>query len=176
MSPQQRATLLNGPYPLQVDYSRSVESSLRAGRYAWVSDRITSANFPSGETGRETVTAVLVPFSPQASLEYVFHREAETGLRPATLKELLAFGEAYPEVQKSKPVIALGSSANLTETVFYPAYRKNKMMPMSTQYTRLVERVYPFLGGGLFGRKVNLEWLGDPQASSEYYACFIQSK
>jgi hypothetical protein len=174
MSQQQRAALVNGPYPLQVDYSRSVEDSLKAGRYDWVSRRITSVNFPSSETGRGTISVVLIPFSLQASLEYVLGRQAEAGLRPASLKELLAFGEAYPEVQKRLPVMALGSWADLMETVFRPSYQQDRMMPMFTEFEQKRERVYPFLGGGLFGRKVNLDWLGDSAAYSTYYACFVK--
>lgn len=34
---------------------------------------------------------------------------AKDGKRPATLRELLAFGEANPELQREFPIIALGS-------------------------------------------------------------------
>jgi hypothetical protein len=174
VSQEQKAALLNGPYPLDVDYSRSVEDSLGAGRYDWVSHRVSSVNFPSSENGRGMISAVLIPFSPLASLDYVLNRQAAAGLRPATLKELLAFGEAYPEVQKRFPVIALGSSAVLLETVFRPAYPEDRMMPMFSDFEQRRERVYPFLGDGLFGRKVNLDWLDDPQAYAVYYACFVK--
>jgi hypothetical protein len=174
MSQEQRAALLNGPYPLHVDYSRSIEDSLIAGRYDRVYYRVTSASFPGSETGRGKIAAVLVPFSPQASLDYVLHRQAEAGLRPATLKELLAFGEAYPEVQRKLPVMALGSSADLMVTIIHKDSRQDSMMPMFTEIERKVERVYPFLGGGLPGRTVNLDWLDDPEGYTMYYACFVQ--
>jgi hypothetical protein len=174
MSQEERAALLRGPYPLQVDYGKSIEDSVRAGRYDWVNRDVTSANFPSDEAGHGMISVVLVPFSPQASLEYVLHLQAEAGQRPATLKELLAFGETYPEVQKKLPIIALGSSADLMQTIFYPVHQDEMMMPITTDYTRKIERVFPFLGGGLFGRKVNLEWLEDPEAYPMYYSCFVQ--
>ncbi len=157
-----------------MDYSKSIEDSLIAGRYAWVDYRVTSASFPRSETGRGKVSAVLVPFSPQASLGYVFHRQAAAGLRPATLMELLAFGEAYPEEQRKLPAMALGSSVDLMVTIIHRDSHQGSMMRMFTEIERKVERVYPFLGGGLRGRTVNLKWLADPEGYTMYYACFVQ--
>lgn len=174
MSQEQRAALLNGPYPLQVDYSKSIEDSLRDGGYSWVSDRVTSASFPSGENGQGKVSAILVPFSPQASLDYIFHREAAAGLRPATLRELLAFGETYPEVQRKLPIMALGSSADLTVTIIEKVSPRDSMTTMGFSAIEYrIEQVYPFLGDGLFGRTVNIDWLDDPGAYMMYYACFV---
>jgi hypothetical protein len=176
MSEEQRAALLRGPYPLQVDHSRSVQDLLGAGKYDHVSYQVTAANFPDDETGLEKISVVLVPFSPQASLDYVLHRLAPVGMHPATAKELLAFGEAYPEVQRKLPIMALGSFADLLETVYHYESRPDRVIPMLTTVERKIERVYPFLGDGLFGRSVNVEWLEDPDAYNMYYACFVQQQ
>jgi hypothetical protein len=174
MSQEQRAALLNGPYPLLVDYSRSIEDSISAGMYAWASHQVTSVSFSGSASGREKISAVLIPFSPQASLGYILHRQADVGLRPATLKELLAFGEAYPEVQRKLPVMALGSSADLLVTTFHRGSSQGSMMNMFTEIVRKIERVYPFLSDGPFGRTVNFDWLGDPEGYTMYYACFVR--
>jgi hypothetical protein len=176
MSQEERAALLNGPYPLQVDYSRSIEESLLAGRYDWVYYRLNSAVFPGGENGTGKISAVLVPFSPQASLEYVFGLQAAAGLRPATIRELLAFGETYPEVQRKLPVIALGSSADLIVTITVHDSPADPMMRTFTRTLEKVERVYPFLSAGLPGRSAGAEWLDDPDGYSMYYACFVKAR
>jgi hypothetical protein len=175
MSQQEWAALLNGPYTVQVDYSQSVENLLKAGQYNWSYYQVTSSNFPSTENGQGTISAVLVPYSPGASLEYLLNGPA-AGMRPATLKELLAFGQAYPDVQRKLPVIALGSSARLE----VPTYREERddvegVMPIII-VTRKVEELYPVLGGGLPGRTMNLEWFDDPVIYPAYYALFVKKR
>jgi len=174
MSQEQWSQLLNGPYPLQVDYSRSIEDSLSAGRYDWVSSQLASVSFPSSESGRGGISTVLVPFAPQASLEHLLQREAAAGLRPATFKELLAFGEAYPEVQRKLSIVALGSSAGLMVTIYQHIFKQDASMGGFTIVEHKMEPVYPYLGDGLFGRSVHVEWLDDPDAYPMYYACFVQ--
>ena len=115
---------------------------------------------------------MLVPFSPRASLDWLFHLEAARGFRPATFKELLAFGEAYPEVVRTLPVIALGSPADVEVTEFLQDPRPDWTFPL-TQIVQKVETVYPFLGDGLEGRNVNFDWLDSGQVP-QYYACFVK--
>ncbi len=167
--------MLSTSYPLQVDYSRSIEDSLRTGHYTWVNYQITSSNFPGGETGRGALSVVLVPFSPRASLDFIVGREAAAGLRPATLKELLSFAATYPDVQRTLPVLALGSAADLLVPT-YVQVPGNGMVTLITEIVRRVERLYPFLSGGLPGRTVNLDWLDDPAGYGMYYACFVKSQ
>jgi hypothetical protein len=101
----------------------------------------------------------------------LFRRQAAAGFRPATFKELLAFGQAYPEVQRTLPAIALGSSADLLVTI--QCFRGGSMMPF-TETVQKMETVYPFLGGGLAGRTLNADWLDDPKGYATYYACFVR--
>jgi hypothetical protein len=169
---KQRTALLDGPYHLYVDYSRSVAGLLKAGEYEWVHYRISAVTFAGSETGTAGLSAVLVPFSPQASLEWLFQLEAASGYRPATFKELLAFGEAYPEVQRTLPVIALGSPADVEVTEFLQDPRPDWAFPL-TQVVQKVETIYPFLGDGLEGRNVNFDWLDSGQVP-QYYACFVK--
>ena len=175
MSQQERSALLNGPYTVQVDYAQSVEDLLKAGQYNWVHYLLSSANFPGTESGAGTLSAVLVPFSPQADLGW-FLGHTPAGMRPATLKELLAFGDTYREVQRKLPVLALGTSARLE----VPTYRVEHIndptrLPLVIM-TPKVEQVYPVLAGGLPGRTAAIEWLGDPGGYGMYYALFVSSK
>jgi hypothetical protein len=175
MSQPERAALLNGPYTLEVDYSQSVETLVKAGRYNWIYYQVTSANFPSSENGQGTISVALVPYSPGVSLDYLLDGPA-AGMRPATLKELLAFGQAYPDVQRKVPVIALGSSANLE----VPTYHEERddvegLLPIII-VTRKVKELYPVLEGGLLGRIMNLEWFDDQGNYGAYYALFVKKR
>ena len=176
MSQQERAALLEGPYTLQVDYSATIEDLLRAGRYNWIHHQLASTNFPATGGGRATLSAVLVPFSPQANLDFAVGNQAASGMRPADVQELLAFGEAYPEVQSKLPVLALGSSAALMVTTYS---REKDFGPMNLRFLvveRKVRRLFPFLAGGLLGRVVGLEWLDDPAGYGMYYALFVKPR
>ena len=171
MSPPQIAALLAGPYPLQVDYSASLADALAGGHYAWTNSLVTPANFPAPQAGNSSLSGTLLRFSPQASPDYIRSR-APTGSRPATLWELLAFGKAYPEVQETIPVVGLGSHADLVVNT-YEHFNVNGGLQTMTKVIPKLERLYPFLGGGLPGRVVGLEWLDDPAGYGMYYALFV---
>jgi hypothetical protein len=173
MSQQERAALLAGPYTVQVDYSAGLDRALGAGHYSWVNSQVIPSNFAGSEAGQATLSAVLVPFPPKADQGYVLGSPAVAGMRPATLRELLAFGQAYPGVQEKLPVLALGSSASL-EVVTYDHVPVNGGTQTVMLTIRRVERVYPFLADGLPGRTVGLEWLDDPAGYGMYYALFVK--
>ena len=171
MSQSQRAALLKGPYTLQVDYSASLADALAAGRYGWTDSRLTPVNFPAPQAGTATLSGVLVQVSPEVTPEYL-QTMAAPGMRPATLWELLAFGKAYPEVQAKLPVIGLGSNVELMVDTYEHDF--SVTMPPVTQVVPRPEHLYPFLGGGIAGRIVGLEWLGDPGGYGMYYALFVK--
>lgn len=100
-------------YPLIVDYGRSVEDAVKLGRYGWASGDINTCNFPTKRKEREKTPDVameLVHFNRVVSTDEALRELDRMGYRPAKLRELLAFGEKYPEVQREFPVVALGSS------------------------------------------------------------------
>jgi hypothetical protein len=96
-------------YPLVVDYGLSVETAVRAGRYDWSNDNITSRNFPTKRKEKRQVVVELVHLDRSASTEDVLRELDKADMRPAELHELLALGEVYPELQRGFPVVALGS-------------------------------------------------------------------
>lgn len=97
-------------YTVSVDYGKTVEEMVSAGRYDWKNDNITTKNFPVNGTGVVTVALELVHLNKAASSEAVLAHLEANGMRPATVEELLAFGVTYPEIQREFPVICLGSS------------------------------------------------------------------
>jgi hypothetical protein len=101
-------------YPITVDHSRSLAdmmASTRPSKRPTPEDVAKVAEkWPIDGSGIEERTTVIVQLP-----KYATTREAESaivrrGLRAARLEELLAFGERYPDVQDSVPVVALGSS------------------------------------------------------------------
>lgn len=96
-------------YKVIVDYDRSVEEAIKAGKYDRINYEITSKNFPSNRKG--TVETEIILFHPN---RYILYKEVicelgKSEFRPAELPELLAFGATYPDVQRKFPVVALGS-------------------------------------------------------------------
>ena len=96
-------------YPVTVDYSRSVEAGVAAGKYDWSSDDIISKNFPTNRTGVADLEIQLVHFNRATEFDDAIREIDRFGLRPAELHELLSLGEKYPKVQREFPVVALGS-------------------------------------------------------------------
>ncbi len=96
-------------YVVTVNYDRSVEDGVKAGKYYWTDKRITSDRFPSNEVGNKEVSIELVHFGKNMKTDEVLSELDRAGLRPATLKELLALGEKVPDLQRESPISALGS-------------------------------------------------------------------
>lgn len=100
-------------FDLVVDYSRSLKDSIAAGSYDWVNKDITEENFPAekDERGKKKVTfrPFCFNFNPDIKSEEIIRKMKDEGYRPANIRELLAFGEANPELQKKFRIIALGS-------------------------------------------------------------------
>jgi hypothetical protein len=98
---------VNG-FPITVDYRKSLDAMVEAGRYDWVDSDITEKHFPV-KPGHADVSIELVHFDRVMETDDVLAELDRRGLRPATLPELLAFGAKYPEKQREFPVVALAS-------------------------------------------------------------------
>lgn len=97
-------------YRVTVDYTRNLEEMIRAGYYAWSSRGITEERFPvEVKEGTEDITVVLFHFSHGESTEEIVELLKQDEYSPATLPELLALGEARPEIQQDFPIVALGT-------------------------------------------------------------------
>ena len=92
-----------------VDYCRSLEDMIAAGKYDSVNSDINTEHFPIAKHGREDIAIELVHIDRNISSDDALREMDKMGFRPATLPELLAFGEKYPDVQCQFPIVALGS-------------------------------------------------------------------
>lgn len=101
-------------FSVTVDYAIPLKDAVAAGRYHWnfgVYRNISSKNFPAIRSGTEKTVIILVHLNRNGDikLEDVIDELDKEGLRPAELRELLAFGAEHPKVQRKFPVVALGS-------------------------------------------------------------------
>jgi len=85
---------------------------IEAGKYDWTSSDITEKHFllPTELNGENvSVSTKLFHFNHVISSKNAITEMYKAGYRPAALAELLALGEAHPELQKEFPIVALGS-------------------------------------------------------------------
>jgi hypothetical protein len=99
------------PYPLTVDYSKSIEDLLM--HYdGCIESGFTSAHFghKGKNRGELSIQVELVHFGRLITCGDARRRLVQLGLRPATMTELLTFGIQYPDVQRSIFIGELGST------------------------------------------------------------------
>ena len=106
-----RKVLGLGPLELRisVNYGRSLDEMKKAGNYDWMNDDITAERFPIKGEGIKELVPELIHFNRSISSDNALADLDKMGLRPATIEELLALGETFPEMQRKFPIIALGS-------------------------------------------------------------------
>jgi hypothetical protein len=92
-----------------VDYSKSLAEMVKAGKYNWVNIDITADHFPVKGSGKTDLIAEILGYGDYVSSEEIIKDMDRRGFRPATIAELLAFDEAYPDKQREFPIVALGS-------------------------------------------------------------------
>ncbi len=86
----------------------SLKELIAEGNYDYVNREITEKNFPEKEYVSDVNKYKLFYFNKYITSEEAIKEMGEM-YRPATLKELLTFGIANPELQREFPIIALGS-------------------------------------------------------------------
>ena len=164
-----------------VDYERSVEKSIYAGRYDWANAQVTSVNFPSNESGIKAQSFRLIRIGQYDILERLVTDQSRQGSRPATLKELLAFAENYPNLQKDYVIVALGSSCKLLAD---PDRRNSnrdfswQTSPPATNSMKQFQTFWPFIDSENDMRildigQINLKRRYDFRL---YVACFVSAE
>ena len=101
-------------FKVTVNYDLRLEAAIQAGKYDYVNENITEKNFWNAHKGTAELDIVLVHLDRKVSYEEAIQELHKRGLRPAKLKELLAFGAKYLDEQKYI-IVALG-------TVWWPWY------------------------------------------------------
>jgi len=92
-----------------IDYTKTLAEMISAGKYDWTDSDITSNSFPVKGEGKQEREHVLFHFNRFISSDDVIKEMDKAGFQPAVIEELLALGEAQPELQKQFPIVALGS-------------------------------------------------------------------
>lgn len=106
-------TTMMSTFMVKIPTGGSIKERIIAGKYGWSHPDIDDGRFeltlPEGEHE-------VVLFQPQRALlgHSAIQMMAEAGLEPALIDHGLAFGEQYPEIQKTCEVVILGSSARCT--------------------------------------------------------------
>ena len=142
-----------GGFLVTVNYNRTIEELVKAGRYHWQNSDITSQNFPSSRKGKAQVLIQLVHFDRDITSDEVLKALDKQGLRPVTLPELLAFGAKYPDKQCAFPIVALGSVWRVSG----------------------VGRRVAYLWRGAGSRGLGLYWLGDGWGAHSRFAAVRNS-
>lgn len=119
-----------------VDFSRSVAEGLAAGRYDEVGVNLTDENFPATGTGQSHVQLILRHYEEALVDSVVMEQLSSTNIQPATLQELLAIGEQYPDRQLSYCIAALGSSFRFGDHLYCPFLHKNNRLRAISLYRR----------------------------------------
>jgi len=101
-------------FKVTVDYDRTIEEMVAAGKYNWSNSDINAKNFPISAKGKVEVNIEPVHFKRRMRSDEVLRELDKQGLRPATLPELAALGEQHPELQREfHQIVALGSICNV---------------------------------------------------------------
>lgn len=133
-------------FHLDVNYDRSIKDSIQAGFYHHFNKKITDENFPDcqREHGVKTISVRLFNFRHLgywADTSEIIIRFSERKCRPASLRELLAFGEKKPNQQRKFRIVELFS--------IWADPLPNYDLPAGTQWTAS-------LAGGAERRRLDL--------------------
>ncbi len=101
---------LSGIFQLTIDYNRTIEELLQAGRYDWPNKNITEEHFPRlCISGKEERKYKLFHFSREISSDDAVREMSKAGFDPAGPHEMLVFGEEFPEIQRKFFIVGLGN-------------------------------------------------------------------
>ncbi len=101
-------SLFRPAYKVVVDYSKTIVQMVEDGGYDWVNSDINDENFPIVGTGTTESEITLFHFGGRISPENAIAKMKKEGYRPANATELLALGQAQPDLQRKFRIVALG--------------------------------------------------------------------
>jgi len=110
-------------FSLTVDYSKTFDEMVMAGRYDWKDRNVTVENFPISGEGVVEFDAFYFRFRDQfpIHLEHcgwclkrkIRETNESNPWSSAKIEHVLALGAAYPDEQRKHPIIGLGSIARI---------------------------------------------------------------
>ena len=110
-------------YPLTIDYNNSLNALIAAaaGRRSYVGEDITEQNFPVRQ-GPTKVETALLKFKQPVRTEEVLAEMERSGLRPATLMELMTFAVQHSNgLGFERSTVELGSFWTCPENIMASA-------------------------------------------------------
>jgi hypothetical protein len=97
-------------WSVEADYDQGLEAMIKAGRYDRKNDDITPKNFPLKYQGKRVVPNLeLAQFDEMIKGTEAVKQLESLGYECADIGLLLAFGAAYPNEQRRRPIVALAS-------------------------------------------------------------------
>jgi len=94
-----------------VDYTRSVEEMVKAGKYNWLDNNVIDRYpIPKGKLGQlENISTELIHLNRLIYYEDAIKEIEKEGYRGATAHETMVFGEKNLELQEEFPIFSLES-------------------------------------------------------------------
>ena len=139
---------LNGIiFNFTVDYTRSVEAMVKAGKYDWLDpNAIDRYPIPEAKVGlSENIRTELLHFNRLIYYEEAIVEVAKTDYRGATAHEIMAFAENNFEMKEEFPIFSLES---VWQVEAYRAILALNLSPSRALYNYDLNRT--FLAGGDF--------------------------
>ena len=94
---------------ITVNYDLPLEQAITADTFDWKKLCVTANDFPTHDRGEHGLSTVLIHFNRIMSTNDVINEMDKRGLRPATIRELAAFGQNMLGESHSYSIIGLGS-------------------------------------------------------------------
>ena len=126
-------------FSVAINYSESLRQMIEAGSYDEVSKDISPRNFYLQSVGHRRAELTLVQFGYAMSPFEMIERMKAQGFRPATIEELLAIGREKPDLQRTIPIVALGSSRTHGNSRWFPCLggnRAKRTLTLAIMYRR----------------------------------------
>lgn len=105
-------------FDIVVDYSLTLDQMIKAADFTSVSDSIHMGEFSVVGDGKVKRVVSILHFDERVTNEEILAAMENRGLSPAGIEDLLALALAYPDLQKTHSIVALGS---IVQGVYLPA-------------------------------------------------------
>ena len=96
-------------FSITVDYTRSLEEMVKAGKYNYVHEEISARHFPIEGNGTIETEVILVRFYRGVQNDEAIKKMEHMGLVPVKIEHLLALDAQHPDLPREDPIVCLGS-------------------------------------------------------------------
>jgi hypothetical protein len=158
-------------FPVTVNYDRSIEDYAAAGGYYRVYSEISTKSFPSEAAGSRDLQVSLVRLRDTTPISRILAAQSNAGLRPATIRELLAFAETYPDLRKRFTISAFGSWREYSVST----YERFGMGPDDVEVNITRQKFFPSIDSDPLGLALVLiqEDMIPAFDPGAFYGCFV---